>query len=164
MQQKIPSYQEITLSAQDEDIGRLASKIRERRQSLVFNLNAKSKDEIKHLLEALKDELKIKSHLDFLPYPIYFICSDEIRLHPFTIFKSLSELPGFFRREQRRLNSKEASLLGNIQIVFDRVSNLGLQEKFQLFDHYLKKNKLLHDKILENRYLEDLLEGIKKNE
>jgi hypothetical protein len=165
MVQKIPTYLEITLPNHGgDDLARVADKIRERKQPIVINLNLRSSEEAAEFIKSLKIELGIMSNKDLLPYPIYLLSEKIVKIEPFRCFKNLGEIPSFFKREQKKLNSKEASLLNNIQIIHDKLSNFSISDKFLHYDDYLKKNKLLHEKILQNRYLEDLLEGIKINE
>ncbi|MDA9189479.1 hypothetical protein N9O57_00715 [bacterium] len=158
MKGRIPVYFELEItSINPSQLEEIRAYFENLEGPLILNLHKLSKDEAISFTAELKELLNIRSNIDLLPFPIYFLSALEFKISPFLVFRDYHELPNFYTLSNKRMGSREINYLKNNRIVTENIKNLDISTKYNKHLSHLSKNKLINDLIEENSFYEEIL-------
>lgn len=155
---RVPSFKEISIDASDnpEDIEQNFLEHDVGHVPLYIKTDHLTEDQFYQVLFAISRVLnKLEIHPHF-PYPVYLVTS-YIKTNDFLpVVESISDLPQHFFLKSKRVRNKEFNLLNKVIILFNKVCNIPINQKYSELQYAFKSQRKLYELTREFSFLEQI--------
>lgn len=158
---RLPIYQEIFLT--DDNAQHWLPSIEavdNTKTPYLIHLNASANSNLK-IVRLLEEYIYKNSISPFYPYPVYLVGQLENYKGSFKIYLTKNNVPLFFKKFARNLNSKEQTILSKNLMLAQKVANFNHQEYQAQIKRFTTQHKKMYLEVFEGEFLEKLIKKMR---